>query len=212
MKTKICSKCKIEKSISEFKKAKGYKDGISTWCIECKKEYCRNYGRKYHWLHRKKRLEYKRKWDNKNKEYLLEYHDKYRQKHKEEIKKQRKIYSSIRYHTKYMKEYRKNINNRIKSQLRNRVWYVLKGNPKLSTTMKLLGCSIEKLKQYLENQFRKGMTWKNYGKWHIDHIIPCASFDFSKLKEQKKCFNYKNLQPLWAIENLKKKDKILIES
>ena len=88
--------------------------------------------------------------------------------------------------------------------LRIRINLALKGNPKLSTTMKLVGCSIERLKQHLEKQFKMGMSWNNYGKWHIDHIRPCASFDLSKPSEQKKCFNYTNLQPLWAEENLKK--------
>ena len=82
------------------------------------------------------------------------------------------------------------------------MWEVLKGNPKLKTTMKLIGCSIEELKQYLGKQFTEGMSWQNYGKWHIDHIRPCASFDLKKLNEQKKCFHYSNLQPLWAKDNL----------
>ena len=51
--------------------------------------------------------------------------------------------------------------------------------------------------------------WDNYGEWHIDHIKPCAKFDLTKLEDQKKCFNYTNLQPLWAIDNYKKRDKIL---
>ena len=50
------------------------------------------------------------------------------------------------------------------------------------------------------------MSWDNYGDWHIDHIIPCAAFDLTDIEQQKKCFNYKNLQPLWAEENLKKLD------
>jgi len=49
------------------------------------------------------------------------------------------------------------------------------------------------------------MTWSNYGKgWHIDHIKPCASFDLSNPEQQKICFHYTNLQPLWAIDNIKK--------
>ena len=53
------------------------------------------------------------------------------------------------------------------------------------------------------------MNWLNYGRhgWHVDHIRPCASFDLSKPSEQKKCFNYKNLQPLWEEDNLAKSDK-----
>lgn len=52
------------------------------------------------------------------------------------------------------------------------------------------------------------MNWDNYGEWEIDHIKPCASYDLSKPKEQRKCFNYMNLQPLWAEENLRKGSKI----
>ena len=51
------------------------------------------------------------------------------------------------------------------------------------------------------------MSWNNYGEWHVDHIKPCAKFDLSEEEQQKKCFNYKNLQPLWGEDNLKKGDK-----
>ena len=80
---------------------------------------------------------------------------------------------------------------------------------KKNTTAGLVGCSIPFLKKYLENKFKKGMNWKNQGRygWHIDHIKPCASFDLSDPKQQLICFNYKNLQPLWAEENIKKSNK-----
>lgn len=51
------------------------------------------------------------------------------------------------------------------------------------------------------------MSWSNYGKWHIDHIIPCAAFDLSDEFEQRACFHYSNLQPLWAYDNIGKSDK-----
>ena len=66
---------------------------------------------------------------------------------------------------------------------------------------------IHALKDYLQSKFENGMTWENYGKWHIDHIRPCASFDLTDIEQQKICFNYKNLQPLWAEDNFKKSDK-----
>lgn len=93
------------------------------------------------------------------------------------------------------------------NNMRARLNQALNGNPKVSTTMKLVGCSIDKLKQHLESKFKQGMSWNNYGKWHIDHIRPCASFDLSKASEQRKCFHYTNLQPLWAKENLMKHTK-----
>ena len=67
--------------------------------------------------------------------------------------------------------------------------------------MFLIGCDIEYLMYYLQCQFIKGMNWNNYGKWHIDHIRPCYTFDLSKEIEQQQCFHYANLRPLWAKEN-----------
>ena len=72
------------------------------------------------------------------------------------------------------------------------------------STMELTGCELPFLKQYLEDKFKPGMTWENHGEWHIDHIKPCCSFDLKNEEEQKKCFHYTNLQPLWANENLVK--------
>ncbi len=83
------------------------------------------------------------------------------------------------------------------------------GAVKSAKTIELLGTSIDTVYKHLEAQFKDGMTWENYGKWHVDHILPCSSFDLTKPEEQLKCFNYKNLQPLWAIDNLKKHAKIL---
>lgn len=71
-------------------------------------------------------------------------------------------------------------------------------------TLKYLGCDLKTVHQHLENQFTENMTWENQGKWHIDHIKPCASFDLSKEKEIDKCFHYTNLQPLWSFNNLSK--------
>ena len=77
--------------------------------------------------------------------------------------------------------------------------------------MKLIGCSVDFLKQHLELQFKGRMGWNNYGfyGWHVDHIKPCASFDLTDTEQQKECFNYTNLQPLWWHENASKSDKIL---
>jgi len=109
----------------------------------------------------------------------------------------------------YQKNKRKtDINFRISGNLRSRIRIALKGICKSKSTMKLVGCSIKQLKEHLQKQFKKGMNWQNYGKWHIDHIKPCASFDLSKSSEQQKCFHYTNLQPLWAEDNLSKGDKI----
>lgn len=76
-------------------------------------------------------------------------------------------------------------------------------------TESLNGCSWEQLKQHLEQQFNEGMTWDNYGSvWHIDHIIPIASFNLTVKEEQVKCFHYTNLQPLFAKDNLTKGSRV----
>jgi len=96
---------------------------------------------------------------------------------------------------------------RLKNCLRSRLTAAVAG--KSASTMELVGCSIDKLKQHLESKFTEGMSWDNYGDWHVDHIKPCASFDLSDPEQQRLCFNYKNLQPLWAADNLSKADSII---
>ena len=95
--------------------------------------------------------------------------------------------------------------------LRRRVSLALNGLNKSKSTIELLGCTIDEFKIYISNKFDSQMSWDNYGiyGWHIDHIIPCSSFDLTDPKQQKICFHYTNLQPLWAIDNLKKGNKII---
>ena len=72
-----------------------------------------------------------------------------------------------------------------------------------------MGCNIDFLKKYIAKKFTKGMSWDNYGLygWHIDHIKPCSCFDLTKPEQQKLCFHYSNLQPLWAKDNISKSNK-----
>ncbi len=73
----------------------------------------------------------------------------------------------------------------------------------------MIGCSWIDFKIYLESKFTEGMSWDNYGKWHIDHIVPLSSFDLSDPVQLEKACHYTNLQPLWAKDNLKKSNKII---
>lgn len=116
---------------------------------------------------------------------------------------------------KKLKKINKKISDKMLNTLRCRISKALKRNQKAFRTQNLLGCSLDELRAYLESLFKPGMNWNNYGtgangkgmkEWHLDHIKPCASFDLSKPEEQQKCFHYSNLQPLWAKENLEKKD------
>lgn len=108
-------------------------------------------------------------------------------------------------YTKFRRTY--DLQFRLRCNLSRRINNALHGNIKSERTKELLGCSIEELKRYIENKFIQGMTWKNYGLWHIDHIQPCISFDLSIPDKQRECFNYSNLQPLWAKDNIIKRNK-----
>lgn len=78
---------------------------------------------------------------------------------------------------------------------------------KTKSVIKLVGCSMRHLVQHLESNFKPDMSWANYGMWHIDHIRPCVSFDLKDENQQRTCFNWTNLQPLWASENQSKNGK-----
>ena len=84
-------------------------------------------------------------------------------------------------------------------------------NTKAGHTVELLGCSIEYLRNYLERQFELGMTWDNYGVhgWQIDHIIPLSYFNFSDPDQQKRACHYTNLRPMWAVDNIRKSNKLI---
>lgn len=178
--------------------------------------YLKVYHKKKYKENREKNLERKKVYYRENKEKILEYASKWRRDNKEYIREQKKIYAennalSIKkrqaeYQRRKLKE---NISFRLRLRISSRIYTALKKNQKSVSLQKYLGCSIEFLKGYLANKFTEGMTWGNYGKWHIDHIKPCTSFDLSKLREQKKCFHYTNLQPLWAKDNIRKGCKII---
>lgn len=100
--------------------------------------------------------------------------------------------------------YKNDVLYRLARLLRNRFRMALKNSAKTGSALSYLGCSIEELRAHLEKQFKSKMSWKNYGKWHIDHIKPLSSFDLSKKEQCEKALHYTNLQPLWAIDNIKK--------
>ena len=121
----------------------------------------------------------------------------WRLKHKERISKEKRIRRIFDH------------NYRIKCCLRGRIRNAMKGKSKSAGTMELLGCSIEELWSHFESKFEPGMTKQNHGEWHIDHIKPCDSFNLTDPAQQRECFHYTNLQPLWAFDNISKGNKIL---
>lgn len=187
--TKVCTKCKIEKDLSEFNKDKTRPDGYSYWCRAC---------RKTHW--------------HKNADKFKAKHKVYRINNKEKIKKIGEEYrrkNSKKIYARFYKWRKDKLDSdpyfRLVHTLRSRFGAAMKCKFKSASSLDLTGCdNWDDVRKHIEKQFTLGMSWDNYGKWHIDHIRPCASFDLTKESEQKECFNYKNLQPLWAKDNLSK--------
>jgi hypothetical protein len=124
-------------------------------------------------------------------------------------------YGKLReYDREYKKEYHKRKYStdqqyRLAMLLRNRLRLALRSRKKVGSHVGLLGCTIEELVIHLEGQFTEGMTWENHNPkgWHIDHRIPLAAGDLTDENWLKIVLHYRNLQPLWAEENLKKKDR-----
>tara|TARA_R100001082_G_scaffold103522_1_gene74267 strand:+ start:273 stop:1124 length:852 start_codon:yes stop_codon:yes gene_type:complete len=144
----------------------------------------------------------------------------YREKKGDELREKNRVQSSKwreanreKYNEKNREYYRSSIKRKIGMNLRNRINAMVRyksGLNKRESLRLLIGCTFEEFKMKFESQFTKNMTWEKFlnGEIHIDHIKPCASFDLTKESEQKKCFHYTNLQPLWAKDNLSKGAKI----
>lgn len=208
MKTKICSYCKYNKYVDSFYKDKNGKHGVRSICKKCDIE------RRDHF--RKRNIEAHRK-----------YRKKYYEQNKSEILKRQRDYMANGVGAKYSKKHRERLGNKYnkkrsqydkkKRELDN--IYKLKratsniiscairrsGYRKKSKTADILGCNWQTFKKHLEAQFKPGMSWNNYGEWHIDHITPCCSaqnkYDLFELQ------HFTNLRPLWASDNLKKGGK-----
>lgn len=186
----------MRKPVNKFSKDNrpASKKGILARCKDCCSELNKKYRQTY--VDKRDRKEYRQDYYQKNK-------DKFKRWNKEWAKENRE------HREKYMKQWRdENPSQKIAHYCRNRIRNAIKKGHKATKSLSLTGCkSWDELKQHLEKQFTEGMTWDNHGEWHIDHIKPCASFDLTKESEQKKCFHYSNLQPLWAEENLRKSDR-----
>jgi hypothetical protein len=223
---KICTRCKELKTINNFCKCKTNKDGFNVYCKKC-----RNLNDKDRKINRQENViiikdNYNKKCticdevkfckdfkinrkssdnfshiciscspiNNWSKEKQRESEKKYRLNNPEKIKE------------KYKRQSLK-INRRIRDSLNKRIKGAL-FSKKYKKTLDYVGCSIEELQKWFETLFKDGMSWDNYGQWHIDHVKPCSSYDLSKEDQIIECFNWKNLQPLWAKDNLTKSNKI----
>ena len=165
-------------------------------------------------LYKEENKEYQKQYYQNNKTLLLERSKQYYLENNEYCKERNNVYSKKYFlleknknkRTQYnLQKYKNHLPTKLTLILRCRFNNALKNNHKQSSITHLLGCSIEELKKHLEKQFKKEMSWENWGEiWEIDHIKPCISFDLTDQKQQHDCFNYLNLQPLFKTTNIAK--------
>lgn len=210
---KTCSKCAIAQPMDCFAKDKSKKDGRHTVCKTCRKHYLKAYyevdGRR-EYKNNQARIRHHENKEVLNKISISRYYrdieqrrlarkDKY-WSNPEKAKLDSKLYHYHRMATDPL--------YKLKARYRKRVWeaYRSNGYTKRSKTFDLLGCSHDVFVKHIASQFTEGMTWENYGQWHVDHIIPFAS---AKNEEDvARLCHYLNLQPLWASDNLQKGAKL----
>lgn len=191
-------------------------------CKSCGREaslryYYRNRDRLKEELHRRDRARYRANAEKqrekargryrRNRERKLEYLHEWYRINKGKVRDQHKEYrlrSRDRINTRKRNRYSTDVQLRLSLAIRKRINAVVKNRS--GHSFDLVGCTIPELIVHLEGHFKHGMTWANHGRlgWHIDHIRPCASFDLTDPAQQRECFHYTNLQPLWAFDNLSK--------
>lgn len=213
---KYCSKCRLDKESTLFYKNKSKSDGLSNWCKICTNNDIKTRRHKY----KEQDKVYSKKYYIENKQYFTDYNKRYCKQYyiqnKETIKSNVNEYR-INNKKKVNKTRLKYIHKQLKINplfklcryLRSRLNQAIKNNFKSGSAVRDLGCTIDQLKIHLESQFQPGMNWDNWSTngWHIDHIKPLSSFDLTDREELLKAVHYTNLQPLWAVDNLKKGSK-----
>lgn len=216
-KVKECTQCHIVKQLVDFYRDKAVKNGFKSKCKKClvknKKDYRRKHLEKVRESDKRYRQTESYKLSRlKQHERLYRNNKQYRIRNVQNIRIRESIYrknNRERINKEVRKRLSANTQAKIAHNLRARFHDALKraNIGKTCSILKLMGCTTTEVKAHLENQFKDGMTWDNYGKWHIDHIVPVASYDLSDYQQQCTCFHYTNLQPLWSEDNLKKGKK-----
>lgn len=189
---------KNKEDIKEYQKARYQKEKekIARYQKEYKKQNTERIAlrNKEYYLQNRERISLHNKgWYERNKRRIKERVSIYNKANR------RKINENCRW------KYKNDTQFKLRNILSNRILNAIKqtGGHKNLKTVELLGGSVEEVRNYIESQFTKGMSWGNHGLsgWHIDHIIPCNTFDLTDVEQQKLCFHYTNLRPLWGKEN-----------
>ena len=202
--SKTCKKCGEEKPLGEFYNQKSTKDGKRPRCKLCTDEYTNEYNKK-----NREKITAKSKENRlKNPEQYQEQKDRQKAKHQDRMENDPEYAEMAREKNRVIqRRWKSNPTNRVIANLRNRLVDCITKGTKSASTKTLIGCHQEELMNHIEENWEKGMSWENYGEWHIDHIRPVKSFDMTDPQQQRDCFHWTNLQPLWAMDNFKKQAK-----
>ena len=208
---RICNKCKQDKQDADFYTVPN-SDRLRTICKQCICQQASEYDNS----HKDKVKQTKAAYRANNRGKFRARYKGYYERNKDKINLQHKAYRATPEAKLKHKEanklrqrkYRANPMKKVINSCRRRIHHALTNQltSKTTRTLELTGCTVAQLVAHLENQFTNGMTWDNYGLkgWHIDHIKPVSSFNLMDANEQKLCFHFTNLQPLWWFDNLKK--------
>lgn len=205
---RVCIRCGIEKDITEYGKNSSKKDGLMVYCRQC----IAWFGALYRKRNPEKIKEGQRKWQRENAEYVKTKRREKADENAEHIAKVAKAWRDANPDklAEYSRLRRLKPKRRIENAVRSGIVRGIRvGEKSGRKTFALLGYSVAELMAHLEKQFQPGMTWDNYGDWHIDHIVPLSLFNYETLDDIdfKRAWALSNLQPLWALDNLKKMAK-----
>lgn len=228
---KQCTQCLEIKGIDEYHKNPTSSTGYASKCKTCRRGNYSNYildpvkkknklakSREYHKINKQKESEYSKKWKKLNPDKVALSKKKTRIKHKDKISA---------YNKEYAQKNRNRLNERARERFKQRYHTVLKHDGVYKLKMNTYGLiskavadrgqrwiggwrylpyTPEELAKHLEKQFVGGMSWDNYGEWHVDHIKPHCSYYYTKPTDREfiECWALENLRPLWAIDNLRK--------
>lgn len=224
---KVCTICGEIKPLDEFHRDKSYKDGYRSNCKICTLRQIKMYRaanpekhredvRQWQLANPEKHRESARQWRVANPGKAKESVRRYKAGNLEKVRE-----STRRWQVANPEKHRKNrrsankkrcstprgkLNNTISTSMRRS----LTGSKAGRHWESLVSYTVNDLKKHLEKKFQPGMTWNNYGEWHLDHRVPISVFNFETPEDIdfKKCWALKNLQPMWAIENIKKSNKL----
>jgi len=230
MNSKVCKGCKLDKPLDAFYEQENGRLGRTIRCKIChdqKSQETKNKQRERYQNNREKLLAYQKEYNSGNKQKISAYQKIYSHENREKVNQHSRQFRDKNREQILAREKQYRVDNveeiaekhihrkttdpeyHLRICVGDRIRKAIKHHPTIraGSSIELIGCTIKELMVHLEELFIEGMSWDNYGRekgmkcWEMDHIIPCSSFNLTIDSEQFKCFNYQNLQPLWAEDN-----------